>query len=181
MPLTVGIKSLTDWALRYPHWFRYWAPRAVNVILRSDCRWKLRIVMMPTLLSLVASAGVITTIAGATSDDTVCIVTTLCFFVGRLVDHPGVYLPVVELFYLRMIKPGSAFIKPDQLDPWIKDQIKITLLSTIAPLQLPNFVSCGRDKPSHMTQNLVTVGATLWTAEYFLVDPWSMDQADLVW
>ena len=83
---------------------------------------------------------------------------------------------------LRRLKgPCSAFIKPDQLDPWIKDQIKITLLSTIAPLQLPNFVSCGRDKPSHMTQNLVTVGATLWTAEYFLLDPWSMDQADLVW
>ena len=34
-----------------------------------------------------------------------------------------------------------------------------------------DFVSCGRDKPSHMTQNLVTVGAKLWTAERFLVDP----------
>ena len=73
--------------------------------------------------------------------------------------------------------PGPTFIKPDQLDPWIKDQMKITLLSTVSPLQLPNFVSCGRDKPSHMKQNLVTVG----TAERFLVDPWSMDQADLVW
>ena len=76
---------------------------------------------------------------------------------------------------------GPTFIKPDQLDPWIKDQMKITLLSTFSPLQLPNFVSCGRDKPSHMTQNLVTVGTKLWTAERFLVDPWSMDQADLVW
>ena len=37
------------------------------------------------------------------------------------------------------------------------------------------------DKPSHMTQNFVTVGAKLWTAEHFLVDPWSTDQADLVW
>ena len=64
------------------------------------------------------------------------------------------------------ICPGPAFIKPDQLDPWIKDQIKITLLSTILPLQLPN---------------LVTVGPNLWTAERFLVDPWSIDQADLVW
>ena len=36
-------------------------------------------------------------------------------------------------------------------------------------------------KPSHVTQNLVTVGTKLWTAERFLVDPWSMDQADLVW
>ena len=79
------------------------------------------------------------------------------------------------------IVPGSAFIKRDQSDPWIKDQIKNILLSTISPLQLPNFVSCGRDKPSHMTQNLVTVGTKLWTAERFLVDPWSMDQADLVW
>ena len=76
---------------------------------------------------------------------------------------------------------GPTFIKPDQLDPWIKDQMKITLLSTISSLQLPNFVSCGRDKPSHMTQNLVTVGTKLWTSERYLFDPWSMDQADLVW
>ena len=78
-------------------------------------------------------------------------------------------------------RPGSAFIKPDQRNPWIKDQIKITLLPTISHLLLPNFVSCGRDKPSHMTQNLVTVGAKLWTAERFLIDPWSMDYADPVW
>ena len=57
--------------------------------------------------------------------------------------------------------PGSAFIKPDQRNPWIKDQLGNSLLSTISHLQLPNFVSCGRDKPSHMTQNLVTVGAKL--------------------
>ena len=29
----------------------------------------------------------------------------------------------------------------------------------------------GQDKPSHVTQNSVTVGAKLWTAEHFLVDP----------
>ena len=69
--------------------------------------------------------------------------------------------------------PGPTFIKPDQLDPWIKDQITITLLPTISHLLLPNFVSCGRACPSHMTQNLVTVGAKLWTADRFLVDPWS--------
>ena len=61
----------------------------------------------------------------------------------------------------KLLWPGPAFIKPDQLDPWIKDQIGNTLLSTILHLQLPNFVSCGRDKPSHMTQNLVTVGVKL--------------------
>ena len=60
-----------------------------------------------------------------------------------------------------LIEPGSAFIKPDQRNPWIKDQLGNALLSTILHLQLPNFVSCGRDKPSHMTQNLVTVGAKL--------------------
>ena len=76
---------------------------------------------------------------------------------------------------------GSAFIKLDQLNPWIKDQLGNILLSTILPLQLPNFVSCGRACPSHMTQNLVTVGAKLLTGEWFLFDPWSMDQADLVW
>ena len=77
--------------------------------------------------------------------------------------------------------PCPTFIKPDQLDPWIKDQIKIILLLTISHLQLPSFVACGRACPSHMTQNLVTVGAKLWTAEHFLDDPWSMDYADLVW
>ena len=69
--------------------------------------------------------------------------------------------------------PGSAFIKRDQLNPRIKDQLRKALLSTIWPLQLPNFVSCGRDKPSHMTQNLVTVGAKLLTGEWFLLDPCS--------
>ena len=89
-----------------------------------------------------------------------------------------------SISFLKMsmhLHAGSAFIKPDQLDPWIKDLIKNTLLSTVSHLQLPNFVSCGRDKPSHMTQNLVTVGAKLWTAEPFLVDHWFMDQADLIW
>ena len=80
-----------------------------------------------------------------------------------------------------IVSPGPTFIKQDQLNPRIKDQMKITLLSTISPLQLPNFVSCGRDKPSHRTQNLVTVGTKLWIAERFLVDLWSLDQADLVW
>ena len=67
--------------------------------------------------------------------------------------------------------PGSAFIKPDQPDPWIKDQLGKALLSTILPLQLQNFVSCGRDKPSHMTQNFVTVGQKLLTRKWFLLDP----------
>ena len=57
--------------------------------------------------------------------------------------------------------PGPTFIKPDQRNPWIKDQLWNDLLSTILHLQLPNVVSCGRDKPSHMTQNLVTVGVKL--------------------
>ena len=79
------------------------------------------------------------------------------------------------------LRPGPSFIKPDQLDPWIKDQLWNALLSTILSLQLSNFVSCGRACPSHMAQNLVTVGAKLLTGEWFLFGPWSMDQADLVW
>ena len=66
------------------------------------------------------------------------------------------HLPKRRPFY-----PGTTFIKPDQRNPWIKDQLWNDLLSTILHLQLPNFVSCGRDKPSHMTQNLVTVGVKL--------------------
>ena len=92
---------------------------------------------------------------------------------------PSHYLSRYLLIIVRI--SGPTFIKPDQLDPWIKDQIKITLLPTISHLLLPNFVSCGRACPSHMTQNLVTVGAKLWTADRFLVDPWSMDYADPVW
>ena len=76
-----------------------------------------------------------------------------------------------ELISIIHTAPGSAFIKPDQRNPWIKDQIKITLLPTISHLLLPNFVSCGRACPFHMTQNLVTVGAKLWTADRFIVDP----------
>ena len=52
---------------------------------------------------------------------------------------------------------GAAFIKSDQLDPWIKDALGNSLLATILPLQLTNFVSCWRACPSHTTQNLVTV------------------------
>ena len=62
---------------------------------------------------------------------------------------------------LAISNPGSAFIKPDQRNPLIKDQLGNALLSTIKHLQLPNFVLCGREKPSHMTQNWVTVGANL--------------------
>ena len=64
-----------------------------------------------------------------------------------------------------MMLSGPSFIKPDQLDPWIKDQLGNALLSTILTLQLRNFVSCGRACPSHMTQNLVTVGTKLLKGE----------------
>ena len=74
---------------------------------------------------------------------------------------------------------GPTFIKPDQLDPWIKDQLRNALLSTILSLQLPNFVSCGRACPSHMTQNSVTLGAKLLTGEWFSFDPWSMEYTSL--
>ena len=99
------------------------------------------------------------------------------FYISILLHRP---LLLTEIGSASM-NPGSAFIKPDQYNPWIKDQMKITIVPTISHLQLPNFVSCGRACPSHMTQNLVTVGAKLWTAERFLVDPWSMDYADPVW
>ena len=77
--------------------------------------------------------------------------------------HPSSFS--IDLHYPRHVrhKPGPPFIKPDQLDPWIKGQIGKALLSTILTLQLPNYVSCGRACPSHMTSNLVTVGAKLLT------------------
>ena len=68
----------------------------------------------------------------------------------------------------------QTFIKPDQLDPWIKDQLGNALLSTIFPLQLRNFVSCERAFRSHMTQHLVTVGTKLLTGVwlYLILNPW---------
>ena len=37
-----------------------------------------------------------------------------------------------------VLYPGPTFIKPDQRNPWIKDQLWNDLLSTILHLQLPN-------------------------------------------
>ena len=67
------------------------------------------------------------------------------------------------------LPPGSTSIKPDQLDPWIKDPLGNAPMCTISPLQLPNFVSRGRAYPSHMTQNLVTVGAKLLSITWSLI------------
>ena len=58
----------------------------------------------------------------------------------------------------------AAFIKPDQPDPWIKGQIKITLLSAISSLQLSNFMLCGRA--------LVTVGGKIVDSRAFPI--WSL-------
>ena len=83
-----------------------------------------------------------------------------CFWaISRLIQHDNYRCPSVKC--VLSPHPGPTFIKPDQRNPWIKDQLWNDLLSTILHLQLPNFVSCGRDKPSHMTQNLVTVGMKL--------------------
>ena len=75
--------------------------------------------------------------------------------------------------YGRVNAPGPTFIKPDQFDPWIKDQLRYALLSTILSLHLTNFVSRGRACPSHVTQNLVTVGEKLLPGEgfYLILDP----------
>ena len=82
----------------------------------------------------------------------------VCFFTNRKLISMFILSGLVKLL---ATASGSAFIKPDQRNPWIKDQLGNALLSTILYLQLPNFVSCGRACPSHMTQNLVTVGAKL--------------------
>ena len=55
------------------------------------------------------------------------------------------------------------------------------ILSKILTSQLQNCVSCGRVHPSHMVQHCASVDTKLLRAELFLVDPWSMDQADPVW
>ena len=49
------------------------------------------------------------------------------------------------------------------LDPWIKDQVKITLLSILLPQQLRNFVICGTD----MSQNVTNAETKLCMAKLF--------------
>ena len=76
--------------------------------------------------------------------------------------HAVVYYLVQHTIYFSFgitcfSRLGPSFIKPYQLDPRIKDQLRNALLSTI----LPNFVSCGRTCPSNITQNLATVGAKI--------------------
>ena len=53
---------------------------------------------------------------------------------------------------------GPKFIKLDWLNAWTKNQLKITLLSTILMLQLPNFyvMSLGLSFP-HVPTNLKTM------------------------
>ena len=55
-------------------------------------------------------------------------------------------------------------IKPDHLDPWVKGQWKITLLSAVTkfrlsvilPLELRKLASSNREKPAYMIQIFVT-------------------------
>ena len=61
----------------------------------------------------------------------------------------------------RRLHPGLNFIKQDQLDSWIEDQIEKALVTAILPAQLQNFVSSGRDKPTHQTQNIIPVRTEL--------------------
>ena len=79
--------------------------------------------------------------------------------------HTGIYLICSD--YLN--------VETERSSKWQPYHYWLCFYQTVLHLQLPNFVSCGRAYPSHMTQNLVTVGAKLWTAEHFLIDPWSMD------
>ena len=48
-------------------------------------------------------------------------------------------------------------IKSNQLNRWINDQVKITLLFIILPIWLWNSVTCGKVKPSDMSYNFVTL------------------------
>ena len=63
---------------------------------------------------------------------------------------------------------------------WIKDQPGNALLSTNLSLQFQNFVSCGKNRPSHGTKFGKCKGEIV-DKRMILFDPWSMDQDDLVW
>ena len=65
----------------------------------------------------------------------------------------------------------QALMWPDQLDLQIKDQWGKTLLYTIFPAQYWNFVTCGRDKPSHMTQNFIIAGKIV---DRTMISNWSL-------
>ena len=44
---------------------------------------------------------------------------------------------------------GPAFIKSDQVDPWVKDKLEIIVLSVLFPLHLQNVVMCERAVACH--------------------------------
>ena len=110
-----------------------------------------------------------------------------------------IYWKIAWLFVTRSVSRKSQWVVNKaatcRLQLWIWSQFyqtrsagsmdqgstKNALLSIILSLQLLTFLACGMACSSHMTQNLVTVGAKLLTGEWFSFDPWSMDQADLVW
>ena len=85
------------------------------------------------------------------------------------VQHGGCWWPATYL--------ESWHLQPSYFyqtrSAWSLDQgstRKCSAVHNFAPT-VKNFVSCGRACPSHMTQNLVTVGTKLLTGEWFLFDP----------
>ena len=70
----------------------------------------------------------------------------------------------ITLRFQRLQSPGPVFIKPDQPEPWIKDQPAKTLMSVIMSLQFWSFVNAAR---CHMPQNSKTEAIRLYTGNWF--------------
>ena len=80
-----------------------------------------------------------------------------------------------------MICPRLHFYQT--ISAWSVDQgssRKCSAVRNFAPV-VTKFCVMWEGLSSHMTQNLVTVGAELLIGEWLSIDPWFTDQADMVW
>ena len=137
----------------------YWIYNFVGCILAMPCRFCIVVHMFRALL-MQMNPGV-------------CIMNKSLFM--KIMNH--FLQSIVQVLAL---SPGPTFIKLNQFDPWIKDELGKALLPKILPLQLQNVVLGGRACPSHKTQTFVTVGAKLLTGGGFSLDLKSMDQSNPV-
>ena len=60
---------------------------------------------------------------------------------------PSTFVHMIESLTVFMPTPGSAFIKPDQLDPWIKDQLGSALLPQFRPCSYEILCHVGGTSP----------------------------------
>ena len=74
-----------------------------------------------------------------------------------------------------------AFIRPDQFDPWIKNQLKYLFCLKFSCYSYKILWHVRQLASSTCHKTFVNVGAKLKTTELFLIDAYSMDSVDPFW